>query len=86
MRLYSLLPVLATATVVFSMRVPDDLQGLLGDDDDSEKAHHFGAPSPPWEGGSKPGWFYSISNDDHPDLFCLTPVCYSVVYMLQPTI
>lgn len=74
MRFYSLLPTLAIAPVVFSLSVPSSLRGLLGDDDGSRKAHHFGAPSPPWKHGSKPGWYYSSNNDHHPDVFCLSPV------------
>jgi len=66
MRFYSLLPVLASATVVCSMSVPPTLPQFL--------EGHFGAPSPPWNMGARPGWYFGDDNNKHPDLFCFTPL------------
>ncbi|KAF5348502.1 hypothetical protein D9756_009642 [Leucocoprinus leucothites] len=38
---------------------------------DLSSANHYGAPSPPWVHGSKPGWYYGPHPGNHPTLPCL---------------
>ncbi|KXN92433.1 hypothetical protein AN958_07992 [Leucoagaricus sp. SymC.cos] len=35
--------------------------------------NYYGSPSPPWQPGSKPGWYYGPHPEKSPGLPCLTP-------------
>lgn len=41
-----------------------------------DSAGCYGAPTPPWEKGCHPGWYYGDHPKSYPDVFCLTPVSF----------
>lgn len=45
--------------------------------------NHYGSPVPPWQSGSKPGWYYGGHPDEHPDLPCLTPVSDTINFCIS---
>lgn len=38
--------------------------------------NHYGSPQPPWQPGSKPGWYYGPNPGKAPGIPCLTPVSF----------
>lgn len=62
--------------ISLSLNLPGLLNGF-----DLSNTNHYGAPIPPWEPGSKPGWYYGPHPGDHPDLPCLGGVCIMVIIL-----
>lgn len=69
-------PVLAVVAVAVSSAatalVNFDLTEVVGHD--VSASNHYGAPTPPWDGGS-PGWYYGNYPSNYEQYPCLTGVC-----------
>ncbi|KAH6904539.1 hypothetical protein BKA70DRAFT_1432290 [Coprinopsis sp. MPI-PUGE-AT-0042] len=46
-----------------------NLGKILGHD--WSPANHYNAPTPPWQPGANPGWYFGSHPEKHPKLFCL---------------
>ncbi|KAG5634540.1 hypothetical protein H0H81_001570 [Sphagnurus paluster] len=61
---------LAASATATPLTIGINVQSILGVD--LTAANHYGAPIPPWQRGTYPGWYYGNHPEKFPNLPCLT--------------